>query len=491
MSNPSPLRTHAEWPRRRPARALALLTLAALLAACAAPPPKAPPPAALAVPAQFKEGAGLWKRAAAVQPGGATAEVPQDWWRLFNDPQLDALQRDLVIGNQNLQIALAQVASARAVLQASEAARWPTLGLGAAASRSGAPAAGEARLTSNTLALSANAAWEVDLWGRLALAQTAAGARLQASADDLAAARLSAQATLTQSYFALRSAEAQQALLERSAQAGQRVLALTQARYDAGVVGRSDVLQAQTQLKSVQAQISDAQLQRAQSEHAIAVLLGKAPAQLTLARSAVLPALPPLPALLPSTLLERRPDIAAAERRVAAAYAQIGIADAAYFPELSLSASAGLRGPTLGSLFSASSLLWSLGPSLALSVFDGGARQHASDTARAQADAAAASYRQTVLTAFQEVEDNLAALAQLGTELQLQQDALQAAQRNLEITEYQYKAGTVSFLNVANAQTAALAAESSLLALRNRQLQAANLLLKNIGGSWSAAGRLE
>ena len=235
----------------------------------------------------------------------------------------------------------------------------------------------------------------------------------------------------------------------------------------------------------MQAQIEEAALQRAQLEHAIAVLLGQAPAAFTLERTATLPELPPVPQSLPSTLLERRPDIASAERKVAAAYAQIGVADAAFFPDLVLSASVGLRGSSLGKLLSAPNLLWSLGPSLAAAILDGGARRQASEQARAAADQAAATYRQTVLIALQEVEDNLVALYRLDAELQQQQAALQAAQRNQQIVQEQYRAGTVSYLNVASAQSATLAAEANVLSLRNRQLAAANLLLKNIGGRWA------
>jgi NodT family efflux transporter outer membrane factor (OMF) lipoprotein len=216
------------------------------------------------------------------------------------------------------------------------------------------------------------------------------------------------------------------------------------------------------------------------------VLLGKPPAELTIGRTAVLPELPAVPELLPSTLLERRPDIAAAERRVAAAYAQIGVTDAAFFPVLSLSASSGFRATALGSLFSVPSLLWSLGPSLAAAVLDAGSRQAANEQARAVAEQATANYRQLVLTAMQEVEDNLVVIDQLGAELQLQREALAAARRNLEITQEQYKAGTVSYLNVSTAQTAALTAEGGVLTLSNRQLIATNILLKNLGGRWPA-----
>ena len=456
-----------------------MLAVALCLTACATSRPT--PPALFDAPVAFKDD-GLWKKAT---PAAMAAAVPEAWWQLFEDPVLDDLQRQLVIGNQNLQAAMAQVASARAALQGSQSAQQPSLTVGAGASRAGSPAATSGqRVLANSFSLTASAAWELDLWGRLALAETVAGANLQASQDDLAAARLSAQATLVQTYLAMRSAEAQQALLERTVAANQHALDLTQVRYSAGVVAQSDVLQAQTQLKTVTAQVNEAQVQRAQLEHAIAVLLGQPPSALHLSRSAALPTLPAVPALLPSTLLQRRPDIAAAERKVAAAYAQIGAADAAFFPDLSLSANAGYRGSSLGKLLSAPNLLWSLGPSLAAAVFDGGARQQASVQARAAADLATATYRQTVLTAVQEVEDNLVVADQLGAELQWQQEALQAAQRNLEIAQDQYKAGTVSYLSVVTAQTAALTAESAVLVLRYRQLAAANILLKNIGGRW-------
>jgi NodT family efflux transporter outer membrane factor (OMF) lipoprotein len=407
---------------------------------------------------------------------------------------LDDLQRRLVIGNETLKSSVAAVASARAVVEASRSAMWPTLSTGLTATRSASPSStgsSGAANPSNSLSLSATAAWEVDVWGRLSQATTGAQATLQASADDLAAARLSAQALLAQTYFSLRAAEAQAALLDRSVTGYRRSLELTQARYDGGVAARTDVLQAQTQLKGAQAQLADLTAQRAQLEHAIAVLLGLAPSTFGLERrsaeSSFLPAAPAVPQMLPATLLERRPDITAAQRRVAAAYAQIGVADAAHFPDLTLSANAAFRGSALANLVSAPNLLWSVGASLAETVLDGGQRKLASAQARATADQATASYRQTVLTALQEVEDNLVLADQLRQEAELQGEALQAAQRNLEITLDQYRAGTVSYLNVVVAQTSALTSESSLLAVRNRQLAAVNQLLKNIAGRWEPA----
>jgi NodT family efflux transporter outer membrane factor (OMF) lipoprotein len=474
-------------PRHLLARILArflarlLPATALLLAGCAVT--RVEPPAPAPAPAQFKE-AGTWQRATRSVP------VPDAWWTLFGDPVLDALQGRLVIGNENLRAALAQVAGARAALDASRSAARPTLGASLAAMRSASPTATASAGVANpatSVSLLGSAAWEADLWGRLGLATEGARAALQASADDLAALRLSAQALLAQTYFSLRTADAQAALLERSVAGYRRSLELTQARYEGGVAARTDVLQAQTQLSGAQAQWADALAQRALLEHAVAVLLGTPPSALDLPPAATVPLPPEVPPLLPATLLERRPDIAAARARVAAAYAQIGIADAAYFPDLTLTASAGWRKSSLADLVSAPNLLWSLGSTLAQTLLDGGQRALASAQARAAADQATASYRQTVLTALQEVEDNLALADQLRQEARWQQEALDAARRNLEITLDQYRAGTVSFLNVAAAQTAALASESGLLAVRNRQLAAANQLLKNIAGRWEPA----
>jgi NodT family efflux transporter outer membrane factor (OMF) lipoprotein len=434
----------------------------------------------VAPPPQYKE-AGDWQRAAADVP------VPDDWWTLFKDPVLDDLQRRLVIGNENLKTAIAQVASARALYEASRSAMWPTLSTGLLATRSGSPTSAVLPGTqnpSNSISAAVTASWEVDLWGQLSQASASAQAGYQASADDLAAARLSAQATLAQTYFLLRTAEIQQSLLERSAQGYQRALELTRVRYQGGVAAQTDVLLAQTQLKNTQAQAIDSAAQRAQLEHAIAVLLGTPPSSLAIARSDSLPESPAVPPMLPATLLERRPDIAAAQRRVAAAYSQIGVADAAFFPSLTLSASASYRHSVLGNLFSAPNLFWSVGPSLALSILDGGQHQLASAQARASADQATSIYRQAVLTALQEVEDNLVLADQLQSEAQLQLESFQAAQRNLEITLDQYRAGTVSYLNVVVAQTLALNSESSLLGVRSRQLAAVNQLMKNIAGRW-------
>ncbi len=472
-------------PRLTAAAGAALLALTMLMSGCAVT--RVDPPAPLQAPARYKEVA-LWKQA---RPASAEP-VPEQWWTLFDDAVLNDLQHRLVIGNENLKAAVAQVAGARAALEASRSALFPTLSVGLSGTRSASPDGNVSNGTinrgpTNSVQASLTASWEPDLWGRLRLASEGAGATLQATADDLAAARLSAQATLAQTYFSLRTAEAQEALYDRSVQAYQRFLDLTQARYQSGVAARSDVLQAQTQLRSAQAQLLETRSTRAQLEHAIAVLLGLPPSALDLSKSAALPTPPEVPTMLPSQLLERRPDIAAAQRRVASAYAQIGVADAAYFPSLTLSGSGGYRGSTLGNLLSAPNLFWSLGPSLAQAIFDGGQRKLASAQARTSAEVATSTYRQTVLTALQEVEDNLILASHLREEARLQAEAVDAAQRNLALVTDQYRAGTVSFLEVTTAQNSAFTAEASLLSVRNRQLAAVSLLLKNVAGKWAPA----
>jgi NodT family efflux transporter outer membrane factor (OMF) lipoprotein len=460
------------------------LAAALLLSACAITP--VAPPKVLTAPVGYKE-AGPWQRADA----SVALSVPDAWWTLFHDPILDDLQQRLVIGNETLKSSVAAVASARAVLAGSQSAMFPTLSGGLSGTRNASPSATSsptAQNPNNSASLSLNASWEVDLWGRLSQISSGAASNLQASANDLAAARLSVQATLTQSYFSLRTAEAQAQLLGRSIEAFQRSLDLTQSRYYGGVAARADVLQAQTQLSNARGQFAELTAQRGQLEHAIAVLLGLPPSALTIAPTAKLPGTLQVPVTLPATLLQRRPDIAAAQARVVASYAQIGVTDAAFFPALTLSAGTGFSTSSLANLVNAPNLFWSLGSSLAQSIFDGGQRRLASAQARASADQATANYRQVVLTALQEVEDNLILGDQLQQELNWQAEALKSSQRNLDITLDQYRAGTVSYLNVVSAQTAALSSESSLLAVRNRQLAAVNQLLKNIAGRWEPVG---
>ena len=457
---------------------LPLLIACLVLSACTTLVPTVP--VSMEVPAAFKESS-LWKATRA-----DAAAVPDDWWVLFNDNSLNDLQGQVLAGNENLKVSSAQVDVARAALGSARATGSPSVGVTAGSTNS-VPPGGISATTANSLA--ANASWELDLWGRVANSVSGAQARLQASSADLAAARWSVQALLTQTYFSLRNAEAQGLLLQRAVAAYQRSLELTQNRYAGGIASAADVAQATTQLRSTQAQLIESQSSRAQLEHAIATLLGKPAAGFSLPRTAMLPAAPPVPLQLPSELMQRRPDIAAASFRVTAANAQIGVAQSAFFPAFTLSASAGFKGSNLLELTSAPNLFWSLGPALALAVFDGGARKATEESARASAAQATASYRQTVLTALQEVEDNLVSTASLEEQIVLQTDAFTAAERNLEITNNQYKAGTVSYLNVVTAQATALASERALLDVRNRRLAAVAVLLKNLGGRWNSLGQ--
>jgi len=481
---------------------LSLLALAAALAACSAPPPYQRPQ--LDVPARFKETGpladegGLWQPARhgaqAVPQTLDVVAVPAPWWGVYGDATLNQLQDEAAAANPAVAQAVARLRAAQAAVDGSRAGLFPAVGTSASASRartgggtfSNASGENVARggSTNDTYALGLNASWELDLWGRLSSTVDASRASAQASSDDLAAARLSTQALLAQTYFALRAAEAQGQLLQQTLQAYADSWQLTQNRYRAGVASSADVAQAEAQYKSTQAQLLDAATSRAQLEHALAALLGRAPATFSLPPTGVLPVPPAVPPLLASTLLEQRPDIAAAERRVAAANAQVGVARAAFFPALTLSATAGYRNATLSNLASAPNLFWSLGPALALALFDGGARTAAVESARAQLDLAAATYKQTVLTALQEVEDNLVAASQLERQQQVQAEALAAAQKALTVANNQYRAGTVAYLNVLSAQTTVLNAQNSLLNVHNRRLVAVNTLLKNVAGRW-------
>jgi NodT family efflux transporter outer membrane factor (OMF) lipoprotein len=439
------------------------------LSACAVGPDYTRPEVVL--PDRFGEAGSEWRPA---QPG--EFKVPERWWRVFNDAELDTLEAQVVIDNQSLKIAEARYRAARAAVDSASAARLPSVTGAAAASRGHA----KGETVKNNYGLSASANWEIDLWGRVRRSIEAAQARAESSADDLAAARLSTQALLAQTWFQLRAADLQNQLLQRTLAADTRFLDLTRDRHSAGMASGLDIAQAETQLGSVHTQISENELQRAQLTHALAMLLGGK--DVPVVTSTSLPPVPDLPELLPSTVLERRPDIASAERLAAAANAQIGLAKTAYFPVLDLGVNGGLSSSVLDQLFSAPSRIWSLGPSLAMTLFDGGARKAGVEQARAGYDEAVATYRQTVLTAFQEVEDNLAAARLLRREAGEQAQVLDAARRAREIAEEQYRAGTISALNVVSVQTAELASELSTVSLQSRQLAASVVLLKNTGG---------
>jgi NodT family efflux transporter outer membrane factor (OMF) lipoprotein len=453
---------------------LAFALTTAALGGCAVGPDYHQP--AVEMPAAFKE-AGNWKPA---EPKEQMSKGP--WWEIYNDPQLNALVSQVEISNQNVRVAEAQYRQAQALLGAARAAYYPTLGAGLSATR-GTAAVGTAG-SANIDRLSLSASWEADVWGGIRRKVESGRATAEASAGDLGAALLSAQATLVQAYLQLRVSDAQKQLLDRNVVAYQRSLEITRNRYEAGVASRLDVTQAEAQLKSTQAQAIDLGVARAQLEHAIAILIGKPPSELNIAVASVLPTLPDIPAAIPSTLLERRPDIAGAERRVAAANAEIGVAQAAFFPSLMLSGIGGFQNSSFANLLTLPNRFWSLGPALALTLFDAGARSAQKEQAVAAYDQSVATYRQTVLGAFQDVEDNLAALRILAEEAEVQEQATKAAADSLVQASNQYKAGTVSYLNVVTAEATFLAADSSKLNVTGRRLLASVALLKALGGDW-------
>jgi NodT family efflux transporter outer membrane factor (OMF) lipoprotein len=337
--------------------------------------------------------------------------------------------------------------------------------------------------------MAVDASWEIDVWGRIRRLVESSEASAQASAADLENARLSARTELAQDYFQLRTLDTQKQLLDASIVEFQRSLELTNNRYASGVVSRADVLQAQTQLKTTQAQAIDVGVQRAQFEHAIALLIGKPASVVSIpaAPLAMITVPPPIPVGVPSEVLERRPDIAAAERQVVAANAQIGVALAAYYPTVSLGATGGFESTSLSQWISAPSRFWSVGPAISETVFDGGLRAGLTEQARGVYDGTVASYRETVLTAFQEVEDNLAALRILENEAGVQDEAVKAAQQSVTVFTNQYKAGITSYLEVVTAQTAALTNERTAATILGNRMNAAVLLIKALGGGWNAA----
>jgi len=452
--------------------AAAILALA--LAACAVGPDYLRPDAA--VSDAYKEATG-WKVA---EPQDESSRG--NWWEIFGDPQLSALIESIDMSNQNVLLAEARFRQARALAAQSRAALFPTLDADASITRSRSAGA-----VSDNRSVALNSSWEIDLWGRLRRALESSAANAQASAADLAAARLSAQAELASNYFQLRVLDAQKQLLDDTVTGFDKSLELTRNRYAAGVAAKVDVVQAETQLKSTQAQAIDTGVQRAQLEHAIAVLIGKLPSELSIAPVPLAVTMPRVPLGLPSELLERRPDVAAAERRAAAANAQIGVAKAAYFPSLTLSASGGFRSQNATDLFTEPSRFWSIGPALAQSIFDAGLRRAQTEQAVAAYDATVAQYRQAVLAGFQEVEDNLAALRILEEEAKVQQDAVRAARESVLLTTNQYKAGIVSYINVVTVQTTQLSNERTAVGILGRRLIAAVTLVKALGGGWSTA----
>jgi NodT family efflux transporter outer membrane factor (OMF) lipoprotein len=436
--------------------------------------------------ATYKEDQG-WKLA---QPRD---DIPRDkWWEIFGDPQLNALEEQVSQANQNVKVAEAHFRQARALIGFARAGLFPTVSAGFSASSlrdsTNRPFVTSANgASTGDFLLTGDISYEIDLWGRIRRSVTAAREEAQATAGDLESARLSIQAELAVDYLELRSADAQQRLLNDTVQAFKEALQLTINRFEGGAAPKSDVAQAQTQLETTQVQATDIAVQRAQLEHAIAVLIGKPPAEFSL-QPAPLDLQPPdIPAGLPSELLERRPDIAAAERRVAEANEQIGIAKAAYFPTVTLNALLGFESSSIRNLGGWQSFLWAVGSSLAQTIFDGGRRRATSEAALANYDATVASYRQATLDAFQQVEDNLAALRILEQETQQQERAVVSARESLQLFTNRYKGGVDNYLQVITAQTVALSNERNQVDIMRRRMDASVLLVKALGGGWNVA----
>ncbi len=416
-----------------------------------------------------------WKQA---QPRDGV--IRGNWWELFDDPLLNDLQRQVDAANQTLAQAYASYRAARALVALSRSQLYPTVTTSPSATRSGPPG-------TNRFQLPLDAAWEVDLWGSVRNQVEASGDEAQATAADLENTRLSLHGQLAVDYFQLRGQDAQKQLLEATVDAFRKSLELTNVKHEFGTASDYDVAQAETQLQQTIAQDTDLGISRAQLEHAIAMLVGKPASGFSIPVEPLRANPPAVPLGVPSQLLERRPDIAAAERRVAEFNAQIGVAKAAYFPTLTLSGEAGFASSAIGSLFTLPSRIWAFGASLSETLFDGGKRQAQVEQALATYEGSVASYRQTVLTAFQEVEDFLAALRILSQERQQQDDAVASAQKALALEMDRYKLGVDPYLNVITAQTILLSNQRVALTLRMEQMTASAQLIVALGGGWDAS----
>ncbi|HLZ66560.1 MAG TPA: efflux transporter outer membrane subunit [Aliidongia sp.] len=464
-----------------------LLIAPLLLAGCNVGPDYQRPDAPAA--AGFKE--------AAAAPPGWKLGTPDDaipkgaWWSIYHDPVLDGLEHEVALSNQNIKNFEAQYRQAQAIVDEARAKEYPTAGVSAGVTRSrsggGVGEISSGGHSARTLfTAEGTASWDLDLWGRIRRQVESDAANAQVSAADLANATLSAQQTLATDYFQLRQQDALTQLLSDTVKADQETLRITQNQYNAGTAAPSDVAQAETELASAQAQLIAAGVQRQQFEHAIAVLTGVPPSALTLPAGTLAAEVPVAPAGLPSTLLERRPDIAAAERTMAAENALIGVAVAAYYPDISLSADYGFEGNPLGKLFRAANRIWSMGASASETLFDAGERGATVRAAEASYDASVATYRQTVLTAFQQVEDALSNLRILQQQAAAEAAAVRAAQRSLDIALNEYRAGTVAYTTVVTAQTALLGDQQAALTVQANRLVASANLVAALGGGWSA-----
>lgn len=462
--------------------ALFLLLLWAMisLAGCAVGPKYKTPP--VPVPPAYKE-VGNWKTA---QP--SEQNLGGNWWEIFNDSQLNTLEQQINVSNQNLKAAVAQYRQARAALHYNNADYYPTVTTDPSAFRekySGNRPGSVARGTTfNDFVLPINVSYQANAWGRVSRNVESYREQAQASAADLAVVNLSMHADLAIDYFAARTLDAEEKLLQDTVTQYQQALQLNEDRYQGGLASEVEVEQARTILETTRAQLVDVGVARAQYEHAAAVLVGKPPAEFSLAPLPLTTPPPRIPVGLPSDLLERRPDIAGAERRVASANAQIGLAKTAYYPLVNIAASGGFESGTITTLLQGPSALWSIGASAMSTIFDGGRRRALNDEAQAAYDSVVASYRQAVLDAFQQVEDNLAALRVLENEAGVQATAVQAAQRSLDLSNTRYEGGVTSYLEVITAQNAALSDEVTAVNILGRRMASAVLLIQALGGGW-------
>jgi NodT family efflux transporter outer membrane factor (OMF) lipoprotein len=466
------------------------LLLVLLLAGCAVGP-KYIKPAVPTTPVYKEEAPGTFKESDQWQPARPGDQTSRgNWWEIFGDPQLNNLEEQIAGSNQNLKVAEARFREARAAIRFNRASQFPTISTVPSASyvkSSDFSPNFPSKIQQSSrgdFVLPFDLSYELDLWGRVRRSVAAAREEAQATAADYETAKLSLEAELALDYFELRSADAQKQLLDDTVKAYTDNLQLTLNRFKGGVAPKADVAQAQTQLDTTRVQDTDVTVQRAQFEHAIAILIGKPPAEFNLAAAPLNYQLPSIPIGLPSELLQRRPDVAAAERRVAEANQQIGIARAAYFPTVTLGGTAGFSGSQGSNWFGWPSGFWAVGPALAETLFDAGRRRATSESTRANYDAAVATYRQTSLTAFQEVEDNVAALRILENETQQQQQAVAASQESLQLFTNRYRGGVDTYLQVITAQTIELANERNAIDILRRRLDASVLLIKALGGGW-------
>jgi len=468
-------------------RGLCIASASALATACAVGPDYHRPQFDTA--ANYKE-SGDWKPS---EPNDVLSRGP--WWKIFNDDALDALETQIDISNQNVKAAEAAFEQSRALVSQARAGFWPTIAASLGAQRQNSPtlvtnAAGvpsTVSVSKTTVTAGVSGNWDIDIWGRIRRSTEGSVASAQASSAALAAARLSAQSELAIDYFELRAQDQLQKLLDDTVEAETQSLHITESRYKFGVAARADVVTAQTQLLSSQAQQVNAKIQRAILEHAVAVLVGKQPAEFSLGPSTMRSDVPTVPAGVPSSLLERRPDVAEAERKMAAANAQIGVAKAGYFPDLTLTGNDQYSSSTFSRLIRNSNRVWAFGPALAQTLFDGGLVRAQVRGSRAAYEATVDTYRQTVLTSFQQVEDEIVTLRVLEQEGAIEDETVKAAREAETLTLNQYKAGTVPYSSVITAQTTRLAAEETALQVLSSRLQASVALIEAFGGGWDAS----